>query len=1109
MTTRKSSAWLALLISFLIAVPPAVLADDTELFTTSANPNVLLILDVSGSMNTVAGTSSVGDLDGEGNTNSRLDVLWKVVYTLLNADLSQPSHDNGTTVTVGGTLYQAKRTDRTTLSTSISNSSGRYYEYVILRNVTTSEWSQFPGGTSSGGTVQIGSGGQSESMTYDHKSAGSPYTLYFSPAKHFNNSYNQGSTISYTYTTGGGGTVLYPQNYPTSNTEAVSADFLNNLTAADEEILKARLGLMTFSGSLSSTYRIRTWNSISPTSPNAPPFTPSYREIWDNVATNAHIDAYTPTAQALYSAQNFFNTAYNPNEVCRPNFAVLITDGEDTMGGRDGAPSGTADYYSGSYFWADGCTSWSGSSCRTGYGEGQVARHNAVIHEAANLLSFNPTVKLFTVGVGISGTDADLKVQREVLRRAAEQTNLQSTVAEFNTVGATNDCTARGAGRAFFATDANDLAVALRNVFHQISLGMYSFTAPTVASVRMTDRNYLYKASFSPAAPPSTFWEGSLQAYTLNADNTTTLLWDDNTVLASTSASSRRIYTGALSGGAWSRLDFTTSNIDNNMLGVSNSTVSDNVVNYIRGEGRTAKLGDIFHSKPVVVGPPSRFFFDEGYSTAVGGTSFVEDKATRKRVVYVGTNDGMLHGFLSGTWHDNIPTGYYDTGTGAEMFGYVPTTLLDQLENFLPADLTTHGYYVDSSPRVADVWIDNNANGTKESSEWKTVLISGMRKGGNGYFALDVTDPSSGAGIGTESANYPKVLWEYADATHVGETWSEPFIGKVKVTTGSTTRDRWVAIFGGGVGDGGVGRSVVVLDIATGAALKTFTSGIDNVIPASPTAVLDGNGYIKFAYAADLDGSVYKFDFRTPGIVGSYSAPAVTGTEWTMNKIFQAGAGQPVYHRVEPGTIDDTTRYLFFGTGNQESPVSDGGTGKFYAVKDSDSSATLIQENNLANLTSNLATGTAAPTQYGWYVILDNIVNSTANAVDTYTHHAEKVLSDPVVFFNNVYFSTFTPNAADPCNGGGIARVYGINMLNANSGLAALSERGESSASGKVAYHVYSGNPEGGIPSSPSLSIYPNGQSSIFIGFSTGAVKEIKIESPVHMKLIKSWKEIF
>ena len=90
MNTRKSSAWLALLLSFLIALPPAAFGDDTELFTTSANPNVLMMLDTTGSMDTTAGGSSVGELDGSSPSNSRMDILWKVIYTLLNADLSVP-----------------------------------------------------------------------------------------------------------------------------------------------------------------------------------------------------------------------------------------------------------------------------------------------------------------------------------------------------------------------------------------------------------------------------------------------------------------------------------------------------------------------------------------------------------------------------------------------------------------------------------------------------------------------------------------------------------------------------------------------------------------------------------------------------------------------------------------------------------------------------------------------------------------------------------------------------------------------------------------------------------------------------------------------------------
>jgi len=113
-------------------------------------------------------------------------------------------------------------------------------------------------------------------------------------------------------------------------------------------------------------------------------------------------------------------------------------------------------------------------------------------------------------------------------------------------------------------------------------------------------------------------------------------------------------------------------------------------------------------------------------------------------------------------------------------------------------------------------------------------------------------------------------------------------------------------------------NSLIVLDIATGSPLKVFTAsdGIDNNIVASPTMLLDPNGYIKFVYVADLDGSLYKFDFRT---VGEES----TGYgEWGVKKIFQSSSSQPVYHRAEPGVVSERIRYIYFGTGNQEAPVS-------------------------------------------------------------------------------------------------------------------------------------------------------------------------------------------
>jgi len=413
---------------------------------------------------------------------------------------------------------------------------------------------------------------------------------------------------------------------------------------------------------------------------------------------------------------------------------------------------------------------------------------------------------------------------------------------------------------------------------------------------------------------------------------------------------------------------------------------------------------------------------------------------------------------------------------------------------------------------VADVWIDSNGDGKKQSSEWRTILIGGLRKGGSGYYALDVTEPPAGA----DYSNYPKVLWEYTNPTALGQTWSEPFIGKVKVSnsswpTATRIRDRWVAIFGGGNSDAGtLGANLVVLDIATGRPLKTFTTtytpagtavAIDNMIVASPMAVLDANGYVKFAYVNDLDGSLYKFDVGRTGTDNTYS-------EWKGYKIFEPpSGGQPVYHRVESASISESSRYLFFGTGDQERPVSDGRTGKFYGILDADTDNTLRTESSLANLTSSITSlsgGIAGGS--GWFINLYNVPHTVS---DTSTHSGEKVLSDPVVFYNNVYFTTFTPDAENLCGGGGIARLYGLQMWNAGAALSPLA--GEGSVP-KVPYHGYMaatpGAP-GGIPSSPSLSINPSGQSSIFVGFSTGAIQEVKIDSPPVMKTIKSWKEVF
>ncbi|MGB3400503.1 MAG: PilC/PilY family type IV pilus protein, partial [Candidatus Deferrimicrobiaceae bacterium] len=696
-----------------------------------------------GSMDTTdPGVTGVGDLDGDGTNNTRMDILWKVVYSLLNADLSIPSSTLSYSTTVRSAFSAGSQT---------------------RIRVNSNNWNNFP----SSGTIQVGSGGSVDTVTYTSKSVSSGrYYFNFSPAANFVYSHPRNDRVSYSLGSS------YSTPYPTNHTEAIGTDYGTNVTSVDEGELKARIGLMTFTtNSSGSSVQINVRNQIGSSSPNASPFaSPTrYYDIWNSVKTYAYASGGTPTAQALNASQNFFTAAYESTTPCRKNFAILITDGEDTMGLPGYGNGYGPNYYCSGSFNSNGCPN------PTGPNPGQVTRNNQVIQAAAALKAQG--YELFSVGVGISGNQEHLRVLREVLRRAAEQAGVTGTTAQFNAIGASGDNTARADGKAFFATDATELATALTNIFKQITLGTYSFTSPTVLSVRTVDRNELYLASFQPTTPPATFWPGSLKAHTINADNSVTLRWDAATALQSKSPAARDIFTGMFDNSSlvWSREDFKTNTISPADLGVPDTATRDAIVNYLRGNNHdnNAKLGDIFHSKPVLVGAPSAFHVDEGYSslhTGDSGPSFLDAKKYRRHMIYAGANDGMLHGFLAGDY--NSSTGLFTSNdTGEEIFGYIPNSLLTALSIAVPSDATSHCYHVDSAPRIADVWWDaGSKDGVKQSSEWHTVLVAGLRKGGEAYFALDVTTPDSGVTNG--SNKYPEVLWEFNDASVLGETWS-------------------------------------------------------------------------------------------------------------------------------------------------------------------------------------------------------------------------------------------------------------------------------------------------------------------------------------------------
>ena len=169
--------------------------------------------------------------------------------------------------------------------------------------------------------------------------------------------------------------------------------------------------------------------------------------------------------------------------------------------------------------------------------------------------------------------------------------------------------------------------------------------------------------------------------------------------------------------------------------------------------------------------------------------------------------------------------------TGAESWAFIPPILLDDLKN-LTALSGTRDYYVDSSPIVADV---------KTGGSWKTIAMFGHRRGGNYYYALDITDPDQSA-----------ISCGASPTRNLGETWSKPAIGKIKMSDGT---DKWVAFVGGGFD-----TTFANYDSRHVRSVRPSSSSISPLAPSSgniynATGSTDDRQYMNFSRPGVTDGS--------------------------------------------------------------------------------------------------------------------------------------------------------------------------------------------------------------------------------------------------------------
>ncbi|TVS15783.1 MAG: hypothetical protein EA417_12435, partial [Gammaproteobacteria bacterium] len=381
----------------------------------------------------------------------------------------------------------------------------------------------------------------------------------------------------------------------------------------------------------------------------------------------------------------------------------------------------------------------------------------------------------------------------------------------------------------YFAIDPGQLANDLGEVFAVISSAVTSASAVATNSTRLDSDTRVFQARFNPET-----WSGELLAFAVNPDGTIpdAPLWDAGQRIPLHAA--RSILTADPSGQGGRYFEWADLHEDQRAL-LNND---EQLLDYLRGDtstelqnggsfrDRESLLGDIVNSDPTFLGRQ-----DFGYRTLPGTQgstypAFLATKQTRRSVLFVGANAGMLHAF--------------DAQSGDELFAFVPNSVFPNLPQLAELNYT-HRYFVDGSPRVTDAYV---------GGAWRTLLIGATGAGGRGVFILDVTDPEP-TSIGPDS-----VLWEFS---HPEMGYSIPQSTIARMSDG----EFWAIIPNGYDSAGNTARLFLkrlhdgyLVEINTGEGTAAAPNGLSAPFPVDST----GDRTVNHIYAGDLQGNLWRFD---------------------------------------------------------------------------------------------------------------------------------------------------------------------------------------------------------------------------------------------------------
>ena len=323
--------------------------------------------------------------------------------------------------------------------------------------------------------------------------------------------------------------------------------------------------------------------------------------------------------------------------------------------------------------------------------------------------------------------------------------------------------TVNGRGHYYSAQNSSDVVQGLQDALGNIMATTASSSAGATSNPLITSsNNVLYASNYRTMK-----WDGDLKAKVI--DPTTgviaaTPLWSARDQLAlkvTQNNDSRQLYfmrSGGLSASSLVPFDFNSMNASEKSWfanhgsflsqygyfnGAQKNKADDGslLVGYLRCQSgyeprnnvsfplfrnRDYTLGDIVNTAALWMGPPSAAWSDKGYA------AFVTANATRTPVVFVASNDGILHAFSA--------------ATGDELWGVIPQQVMPGLYKLADSSYgTQHQFFNDGTLTTMDV---KDAN----TGLWRTILVSSLGAAGKGYYALDVTDPL-----------HPTALWESCD----------------------------------------------------------------------------------------------------------------------------------------------------------------------------------------------------------------------------------------------------------------------------------------------------------------------------------------------------------